>query len=323
MALRPLRIVLAGGSGQVGTLLARYLHDRGHAVTVICRHRLSVPWPVLQWTGYDLGPWTEALNGASVVINLAGHSVNCRYNEANRREIKTSRTITTGLIGQAIGRCSQPPPLWLNASTATIYRHSTDTPMEEGGEIGGSETGIPHSWKFSVEVAKSWEAALFAADTPRTRRVAMRSGMIMTPYDRGVFDTLLRLVRYGLGGAEGPGTQFISWIHDVDFVRAVEFLIGHEELKGAINICSPGAVPNRYFMRCLRHAWCTTYIGLPLPVWLLSAGALVLGTETELILKSRRVVPRRLQQAGFEFHFPNWRAASQDLVHRWRETHDD
>lgn len=323
MALRPLRIVLAGASGQIGTLLARHFYERGHAVTVIARSNRSTPWPMLQWSGYDLGPWAEALNGASVVINLAGRSVNCRYTEANRREIKNSRTITTGLIGQAIARCSQPPALWLNASTATIYRHSLDVPMDESGEIGGNEKDVPESWKFSVDVAKSWEAALFAADTPRTRRVAMRTAPVMSPDDGGVFDTLLRLVRWGLGGTAGPGTQFISWIHDVDFCRAVEFLIEHDELKGAINVCSPGAVPNRYFMRCLRHAWCTTYIGLPAPTWLVPFGALVMQTETELILKSRRVVPRRLQQAGFEFHFPNWRAASQDLVHRWRECHGD
>src|SRR5438270_2015061 len=157
MALRPLRIVLAGASGQIGTLLARYFHERGHAVTVVARRTLPTPWPMLQWSGYDLGPWAEALNGASVVINLAGRSVNCRYTEANRREIKNSRTITTGLIGQAIARCQQPPPLWLNASTATIYRHSVDTPMDESGEIGGSERGVPKTWKFSIEVAKSWE----------------------------------------------------------------------------------------------------------------------------------------------------------------------
>lgn len=313
------RIVIPGGSGQVGTLLARHFQEQGDDVTVITRHPKPAEWSTISWTGYDLGPWAERIDGCDIVINLAGRSVNCRYNAANQREIKTSRTITTGLIGDAIAVAAHPPPLWLNASTATIYRHSLDRPMDDvSGELGGAEPDAPPKWRFSIDVATSWERAFFATHVPQTRRIAMRSAMTMSPDRGGVFDTLLRLVRYGLGGKAASGTQYVSWIHDVDFIRAVEFLIEKENLEGAVNLASPCPVPNRDFMSCLRRAWCTSYIGLPATKWMLEVGAVLLRTETELILKSRRVVPRLLTDAGFEFHFPNWRGACADLVERWR-----
>ena len=321
---RSLRIVIPGGTGQIGHILARHFHEQGHAVTVIARHANSAEWPILTWNAADLGPWAEAIEGADVVINLAGRSVNCRYNAANRREIKNSRTISTGLVGQAIARASRPPHVWLNASTATIYRHAVDRPMDEDtGELGGNEPDAPRQWRFSVDVATSWERAFFAANTPKTRRIALRSAMIMSPDRGGIFDHLLRLVRWGLGGPSGSGKQFISWIHNVDFIRAIELLIAREDMEGVANVCSPCPVTNRDFMCNLRRAWCTSYVGLPAPEWMLSVGAALLRTETELVLKSRRVLPRRLLDAGFEFHFPNWRGACQDLVHRWRELNSD
>ncbi|MFL6451480.1 MAG: TIGR01777 family oxidoreductase [Bryobacteraceae bacterium] len=316
------RIVIPGGTGQVGTLLARHFYENGDDVTVITRHPIAAEWKTIAWTGLDLGPWTEAIDGCDVVINLAGRSVNCRYNAANQSEVKTSRTITTSLIGEAIAAASHPPPVWLNASTATIYRHSLNQPIDDlTGELGGSERDAPPKWRFSIDVATSWERAFFAADVRNTRRVAMRSAMTMSPDPGGVFDTLLWLVRWGLGGKAGSGKQYVSWIHDVDFIRAVEFLIEKDNLDGAVNLASPCPLPNREFMSCLRRAWCTSYIGIPAPKWMLEIGAVLLRTETELILKSRRVVPRRLPDAGFEFHFPNWRGACVDLVERWRQAH--
>jgi uncharacterized protein (TIGR01777 family) len=320
MSARGRRIAIPGGSGQVGTLLARHFHENGDDVTVISRQPKRAEWKTISWTGYDLGPWAQSIDGCDVVINLAGRSVNCRYNAANQSEIKTSRTITTGLVGNAIRSATRPPPVWLNASTATIYRHSLDRPMDDvSGELGGSEPGAPSKWRFSIDVAKSWEQAFFAPHLPHTRRVAMRSAMTMSPDRGGVFDTLLTLVRWGLGGKAGPGNQYVSWIHDVDFIRAVEFLMRNESLEGPVNLASPCPLPNREFMSCLRRCWCTSYIGLPAAKWMLEIGALLLRTETELILKSRRVVPRRLTDAGFEFHFPNWRGACADLVERWRQ----
>jgi uncharacterized protein len=319
-----MRIVIPGGSGHVGQLLARHFHAQGHSVCVLSRNPRPADWQTAYWDGLEPGEWSEAIDGADVVINLAGRSVNCRYNAVNRREIKNSRMFTTALLGEVIARAAHPPGLWLNASTATIYRHSVDRAMDEyRGELGGHEPGAPDKWAFSVEVAASWERAFFAPATPHTRRVALRSAMVMSPEPGGVFDRLLQLVRFGLGGAIGPGTQYVSWIHNVDFVRAVEFLIENESIEGVVNICAPVPVPNRFFMRCLRHAWCSSYIGLPLPRWAVALGAVLLGTETELVLKSRRVVPARLCGAGFSFHFPNWRAASLDLVRRWREVNGD
>ena len=319
-----MRIVIPGGSGHIGHLLARHFHEQGHSVCVLSRDPRPADWETVRWNGLDLGDWTAAVDGAGVVINLAGRSVNCRYNAANCRDIKNSRTFTTALIGEAIARAAHPPRLWLNASTATIYRHALDRTMDEqNGDLGGHEPGAPDKWAFSVDVAASWERAFFAAATPQTRRIALRSSMVMSPERSGVFDRLLQLVRYGLGGALGPGTQYVSWVHDVDFVRALEFLMENEGMEGVVNICAPCPVPNRFFMRCLRHAWCSSYIALPLPRWALSIGAALLGTETELVLKSRRVVPARLCASGFSFHFPSWRAASLDLVRRWREVNGD
>jgi len=313
-----LRIVIPAGNGQVGTVLSRHFHAQGHEVVVLARKPVSAPWRVVSWDGENLGDWTSELENSDVVINLAGRSVNCRYTAANRKAIMDSRTESTRLLGRAIGHLANPPRLWMNASTATIYRHIYDRPMDEKtGEIGGNEPDAPTKWKFSIDVATGWEAAFFEAQTPNVRKVALRSAMIMSPDRGGIFDTLLRLVRFGLGGTAGNGQQFISWIHDADFVSALEFLIAHEEFDGSVNISSPNPLSNRDFMRALRQAW-GTRIGLPATNWMLGIGSIVLRTETELVLKSRRVVPGRLLDAGFQFQFPDWPAAAQNLVARWR-----
>jgi uncharacterized protein len=206
----------------------------------------------------------------------------------------------------------------MNASTATIYRHSLDRPMDEQtGEIGGNEPNAPDKWRFSIDVATSWESAFFDAPTPNTRKIALRSAMIMSPDRGGVFDTLLRLVRFGLGGTAASGLQFVSWIHDADFLRSIDYLIARDEIDGAVNIASPNPVPNREFMKALRQAW-GAHIGLPAASWMLEIGTIFLRTETELVLKSRRVIPGRLAEAGFQFQFPEWAAAAQNLVARWR-----
>jgi uncharacterized protein (TIGR01777 family) len=189
---------------------------------------------------------------------------------------------------------------------------------EVSGELGGFEPDVPRSWRFSIDVATSWEQAFFEADTPHTRKIALRSAMTMSPDRSGIFDVLLRLVRCGLGGRAGSGEQFVSWIHYFDFVRAVDFLITHKELDGPVNVSSPNPVRNRDFMRVLRQAW-GARVGLPATDLMLEIGAVFLRTETELILKSRRVVPSRLLSAGFEFRFRDWQGAAEDLVFRWRE----
>ena len=284
---------------------------------MLARHAVHTqPWNVLPWDGQTLGPWAAEIDGADVVINLAGRSVNCRYSEANRREIKQSRVETTLLIGQAIAQAEHPPRVWMNASTATIYRHSLDRPMDEAtGELGGDEPNAPSTWRFSIDVAKSWEAAFFSCSTPQTRKVALRSAMTMSTGRGGIFDVLLTLARSGLGGAAGAGRQYVSWIHGADFIRAIEFLLAHEEMDGPVNLTSPNPLPQREFMRLLRKAWGMP-VGLPATEWMLEVGAFFLRTETELILKSRRVVPSRLLEAGFTFEFAEWENAAEDLVLR-------
>lgn len=311
-----MKVVIPGGSGQVGTVLARALHGDGHDVVVLARHPRTRPWRVVAWDGATLGSWSRELNGSDVVINLAGRNVNCRYTSANRREILDSRVNSTRVVGAAIAGARRPPRTWLQASTATIYAHRYDAPNDEAsGLIGGGERGVPDPWRFSIDVAQAWERALNEANTPDTRKVALRSAMTMSPDAGGIFDTLLTLVNRGFGGKAADGRQFISWIHFEDFIRAVYWLIEHEDIDGAVNVAAPNPVPNEEFMRVLRDA-SGMRVGLPATRWMLDLGAVFIRTETELILKSRRVVPGRLLQGGFVFHYPVWDAAARDLCDR-------
>jgi uncharacterized protein (TIGR01777 family) len=314
-----MKIVIPGGSGQVGQILARHFHANGHAVTVLTRTPNPTPWRTIVWDGLTRGPWVDELEHSDVCINLAGRSVNCRYHATNRRIIFDSRVQSTNLLNQVIASLNHPPPVWLNASTATIYRHSLDRPMDEAtGELGGNEPGAPDTWNFSIQVAKAWEEAFFSTPTPRTRKVALRSAMTFSPDPGGVFDVFLALVRRGLGGTNLPGNQFVSWIHEADFIRSIEFLITTESLSGAVNLASPNPLPNRDFLRILRQAWGTP-IGLSTTRWMLEIGTFLLRTESELVLKSRQVVPGRLLATGFQFTFPSWPEAAHDLVCSWRQ----
>jgi uncharacterized protein (TIGR01777 family) len=314
-----MKIVIPGGTGQVGQILARYFHAKGHAITILSRNSHPAPWRVVTWDGLTSGPWIAELEHSDVCINLAGRSVNCRYNPTNRRAILDSRVQSTNILNQVIASLNNPPAVWLNASTATIYRHSLDRPMDEAtGELGGNEPGAPDTWNFSIQVAKAWEEAFFSTPTPRTRKVALRSAMTFSPDPGGVFDVFLNLVRHGLGGTNGPGNQFVSWIHEVDFIRSVELLIAQQDFTGVVNLAAPHPLTNRDFLRAIREAW-GTRIGLPTTSWMIEVGTFLMGTESELILKSRQVVPGLLLDTGFQFTFLHWPAAARDLVSRWRE----
>jgi uncharacterized protein len=316
-----MRVVLPGGNGQVGTMLARAFHRDGHAVTVLSRRPSDAPWTVRPWTLDSISGWAEVIDGADVVISLAGRSVNCRYNAANRREILESRVASVRAIASAIAAARRPPPVWLQASTATIYAHRYDAANDETtGILGGNEPDVPETWRFSVDVATAWERAVDAAVVPQTRKVKLRSALTLSPDRGGIFDTLLWLVRRGLGGTAGDGRQYVSWVHDVDFIAAVRRIIERPRLDGAINIASPNPLPNAEFMRVLRQAW-GARVGLPATEWMLEIGARLLRTETELILKSRRVVPARLIEDGFVFAFPEWPSAAADLCARWQRAH--
>ncbi|HWX39600.1 MAG TPA: TIGR01777 family oxidoreductase [Blastocatellia bacterium] len=314
-----MKVVIPGGTGQVGAILAHAFHRRGDEVVVLSRRPAKADWRVEQWDAEGLGPWIDELEGADILINLTGRSVNCRYNPDNRREIKESRVKSTRILGEAMAQLSCPPRVWLQASTATIYAHRYEAPNDEDtGMIGGAEPNAPDAWRFSIDVATLWEQAFNESATPETRKVLLRSAMIMSPDRGGVFDTLLRLVRSGLGGRSGDGRQYVSWIHDQDFINAIFWLIEHEEFEGPVNLASPNPVPNAEFIRALRRAWGIRF-GLPATAWMLELGAFILRSETELILKSRRVVPGRLLESGFAFQFSTWEEAAVDLCKRWKE----
>jgi hypothetical protein len=304
------KIVLPGGTGHIGGLLAKALGDRGHEVVVLSRRPGHV-W----WDGRTQGSWTSEIDGADAVVNLAGRSVNCRYTPANLKEMMDSRVDSTRAVGEAIANAASPPSVWLQMSTATIYAHTLGRPNDEvTGVIGGGEPGVPRYWEYSVRIAKAWEEEQRRAVTPTTRKVALRTAIVMTPDRGGAFDVLRRMARLGLGGPVGGGRQFVSWIHGHDFARAVEFLLT-SDIAGAVNIAAPNPLPHRDFMRTLRTAN-GRLIGLPATKWMAEIGAFALRTDTELLLKSRHVVPTRLLAAGFEFDFPTWSEAAYDLTAR-------
>jgi len=316
-----MKIVIPGGSGHLGTLIARAFHQQGDEVVVLSRSPRLEPWRSVRWDGQTMGPWAEEIDGADAVINLAGRSVNCRYTAANRREIVESRVASTRVVGEAITRAKRPPRVWLQASTATIYAHRYDAPNDERtGLRGGNEVDAPRDWRFSIDVATAWEAAVDAVVVPHTRKINLRMAMVMSAERGGAFEQFLRLVRFGLGGKHGDGRQYVSWIHEGDLVRILRFLIEREDIAGVVNLAAPEPLPNAEFLAGIRDAW-GTRIGIPVPQWMLRIGALLQGTETELLLKSRRVVPRRLLELGFRFQFPAWPDAARDLVAQWRAHH--
>jgi uncharacterized protein (TIGR01777 family) len=304
----------------VGQLLARAFQEDGHDVVILTRRLASgSAGRSVLWDARTLGNWTAELEEADVVINFAGKSVNCRYTARNREEITRSRVDSTKAIGLAIARAQRPPRLWLQAGTATIYAHRYDTAHDEvSGFLGGNEEDVPETWRFSIDVAKAWERAFNEAPPALlTRKVLLRSALILSPDRGGIFDVLLRLVRHGLGGRMGNGRQYVSWIHGADFIAAISWLIARQSLQGAVNLASPNPLPNAQFMRVLREAW-GTRLGLPASKWMLEIGTFLMRTETELVLKSRRVIPGRLLQDGFQFMFPDWNDAAHDLCRRWK-----
>ncbi len=310
-----MKVVIAGGSGQVGQILARRSIARGDEVVVLARSADVAAGRVALWDGRSLGEWKNEIDGADIVVNLAGRSVNCRYTEENLKAMMDSRVDSTRVVGEAIAAAARPPRVWLQMSTATIYAHRLDAPNGDDGILGGNERGVPAYWARSVAIAKAWEAAQDAVATPSTRKVALRTSMVMSPDAGGVFDVMLSLVRRGLGGNAGDGKQYVSWIHDADFARAIDFLVSRDDIAGPVNIASPNPLPYAAFMRAMRRA-SGVRIGLPAAKWMLEIGAWVMRTDTELLLKSRRVTPTRLLENGFRFDFPTWDEAVTDLVRR-------
>lgn len=291
------KIVIAGGTGFVGKYLTKQFDNLGYQVIIISRQKENIQWN-------DKTGIINALENSELLINLAGKSVDCRYNEKNKTEILKSRTETTKALSEAILKCSNPPELWINSSTATIYRHAEDRPMTESkGEIGKG---------FSVDVATSWEKSFFSFQLPQTRQVALRMAIVLGK-DGGVMKPFKNLVHYGLGGIQGNGKQMFSWIHIEDLFNIIFFFHSHKGLKGVFNCSAPNPVDNKTLMKSLRQAM-KVKIGLPSPTWLLKIGAVIIKTETELILKSRWVVPEKLIESGYTFKFPTLETAIKNIL---------
>ena len=299
------RIVLAGGSGFLGKCIIEH-HKKDSHIIVLTRGK-SRQLKNLQyenWDGKSLGPWSTSLENADVLINLNGKSVDCRYSKSNKKLIYSTRLESTEVLGKAIQLCKNPPKIWINSSSATIYRHSLDKAMdEETGEFGSG---------FSVDVCQKWENIFNTIKVGTTRKVAIRTAIVLGK-NQGALKPLKILAKLGLGGKQGPGNQYFSWIHEQDFVSSVDFIIANESLNGAINISSPNPINNDNFMRSLRDAIHMPF-GIPIPSWLLEIGAILIRTETELILKSRWVIPKRLLNAGFKFKYSKIDEAFADLL---------
>jgi len=316
----PQKIVLAGGSGFLGELLTSHFANKGWEVTILSRQPAKTAanapnhhHPILHkpWDGYTQGDWTDTLEGAQALINLTGQSVNCRYNASNKRSLINSRIHPTMALAKAIEHCENPPEIWMNASTATIYKHTFGPPWDEHGTTGSHPNARD---AFSVELAKKWETTFLNSPAPRTRKIILRSAMVLGHGDNpnDVFGVLRKLTRLGLGGKMSNGKQFVSWIHHTDFCNAIEWLIDQPYVDGIVNLTAPNPLPNVEMMRIFRQTFGMP-IGLPASRWMLEAGAFFLRTETELILKSRRVIPGRLLQHGFSFTFPEMKAAVENL----------
>ena len=300
------KIVIAGGSGFIGKALSSNFKNKGNLVTVFTRGKTQLVNGInyVHWDGKAIGDWIKTMNQIDVLINLTGKSVDCRYTQENKKEILASRVDATTILGEAIHQVEIPPKIWLNASTATIYRSSYDKIMtEEDGEVGDD---------FSMNVAKAWEAAFFDFNHPNTRKVALRISLILGK-NEGVLPVLKRLVKLGLGGYHGNGKQQFAWMHINDLIRSVEFIIDNDYLKGPIICSSPAKVNNKEFMKAFRKTIGIPF-GLPASTLMLKVGAAIIGTESELILKSRYVSPKKLLDAGFQFKFTNIDKALVDLL---------
>ena len=298
------RIILAGGSGFLGRALAVELVSRGCEVVVLSRHVPSQIGSVrqVQWDGRTVGAWGELVEGARAVVNLAGRSVNCRHTADNRREILESRVNSTVAIGEAIGRCAKPPPVWVQASSLAIYGDTGERWCDESAPAGQD---------YLAETCVEWEKALAKASTPGTRKVALRIGIVLAG-NAGALPVLAKLVRWGLGGSAGSGKQYVSWLHIADMNRIFLAAIEREELEGAFNAAAPNPVTNGQFMRELRQTLHRPW-SPPAPEFAVRFGSLLLKTEARLALEGRRAAPKRLVEKNFDFKFPNLRDALSNL----------
>ena len=302
-----MKILIAGGSGFLGKSIIKNLDlDQSIEFHVLSRkHRENIKNVHYHiWDGKTIGAWKVYVDQCDVIVNLAGRSVKCRYDEANKSQIYESRIDSTYILGEAIRHSSKPPKLWINASTATIYRHELERANDEYNGIVGKG--------FSVDVAKKWEETFYSAYTPFTRKIALRSAIVLGR-EAQVFKIYKNHIRLGLSGRHGPGNQMVSWIHELDFVHAIRHLILNDEASGNFNLSAPYAVSDKSFLSTFRKHMKREF-AIPVPKWALTIGAFICGAETEMLLKSRWVYPKRLLDDGFKFSYPQLNSAIQDLL---------
>ena len=299
------KIVIAGGTGFLGSSILKRFEHEGYDLVVLTRQKSRQQGAVkyVQWNAQSLGPWTDELEGSTAVINLVGKSVNCRYTEANKKEIIASRVLATQVLGKAILCCLQAPKVWINASSAAIFGYSEEEIKNEDAAIGQG---------FSSEVCQYWEKAFNDISLPHTRKVILRIGVVLQA-DTGLLRPFLNLVRWGLGGNIGSGEQYMTWIHETDFLNLIDWVIKEEDAQGVFHASSPFPVKNKDFMKALRRTSPVPF-GLPNPVWVIHLGAVLIGTEAELVLKGRRVVSKKLQEKGFIFKYPIIKNALEELL---------
>lgn len=300
------KIVIAGGNGFLGQGLARYFKEKSNEIIIISRTQAAtdqnIKWA--PWDGLQFGPWATHLEDADVLINLAGKSVDCRYTKKNKQKILDSRLLSTRVLGEAVKNCKHPPKVWINASSATIYNASFDKLMTESAGTIGSD--------FSMTVCKRWEEVFNSFAGIPTRQILIRTSIVLGR-SGGALPVLAKLVKLGMGGHQGNGKQFVSWIHISDFCRAIDWLVKNRNATGVYNVSAPAPLMNKEFMMALRTSLKKSW-GLPAPKWLLEIGAFIIRTQTELVLKSRKVYPERLLTEGFRFQYGTLKAAMVDLA---------
>jgi len=295
-------ITIAGGSGFLGQVLENYFSKKQYKIKVLTR--TPKQGNHILWNAKNLDEWSQILERTDILINLTGKSVDCRYNEVNKKLIYDSRIDSTYILGLAINTCKNPPKVWINSSTATIYRHSLVKEMTEGhGEIGND---------FSMNIAKSWEQTFYSITNPKTRKIILRTSIVMGK-NGGATEPLKKLVKFGLGGRQASGLQKVSWIHELDFSRAIEFLILNKNLDGNFNLSVPKPTDNKTLMKNFREIMNVPF-GISHPEWLIKLGAKIIGTEAELVLKSRNVIPQRLLNHGFKFRYTEIEKALFNLL---------
>lgn len=296
------KIIIAGGSGFLGQILENYLIKQGYRVQILTRKPVQINHVL--WDAKTLGYWTEELENAKAIINLTGKSVDCRYNDANKALIYSSRIDSTRIIGQAINSCRNPPKTWINSSTATIYRHSLDKEMTEKNGVIGND--------FSMNIAKGWEKEFYNHKTPTTRKTAIRTSIVLGK-NGGALVPLKKITKLLMGGKQGDGKQKVSFIHELDFARAVEYILVNNDLSGCINVTAAVPTNNYTLMKTLRK-YLKVPFGISQPKWLLKIGAYIIGSEAELVLKSRNVVPKRLLDHGFKFQYKTIESVIKNIL---------